>query len=341
MRMGDPRPRLLLCADDYGIAPGVGVAIRELVQAGRLSAVGCMTVSPHWESEALLLKRLEGRAGFGLHLTLTGQAPLGPMPRLAPSGRLPSPARLLRSALTRGLDGAEIAAEIERQIDTFAAALGRLPSFVDGHHHVHQLPGVGDRLLDVMRRRLGPDAWVRYCDEKLPALWARGVSPLKASAISLLGRSFARAGRRLGVPGNAGFRGVYDFTDRVSYDRLFRRFLVPPRDGMLVMCHPGLTDTALVAADRVTTARESEYRFLRGPGFAEALEAAGVRLWMCPAQREGCTQRPMQTPELDADEVMHGFGGTDTKGSATTAIIASCAPPGDIHPSFCSSPPTR
>ena len=276
------RPLLLLCADDYGIAPGVGVAIRELASMGRLGAVSCMTVSPYWRSEALLLKRLEGRASFGLHLTLTDQAPLGPMPRLAPGGRLPSPGRLLQHSLTGRLDGAEIAAEIERQIDAFAAAVGRPPSFVDGHHHVHQLPGVGGRLLDLMRRRLEPDAWVRYCDEPLPTLWARGISALKASAVSLLGRSFAHAGRRLGVPGNSGFRGVYDFTDRISYDRLFPRFLAPPRDGMLVMCHPGLTDTALAAADRVTNARESEYRFLRGPGFTAELDAAGVRLGSRP-----------------------------------------------------------
>lgn len=280
----DTRPRLLLCADDYGIAPGVGIAIRELAEAGRLGAVSCMTVSPYWSSEARMLKPLEGRAGFGLHLTLTDQAPLGPMPRLAPGGRLPTPGRLLRDSLTGRLDGAEIAAEIERQIDAYAAAIGRLPSFVDGHHHVHQLPGVADRLLAVVRRRLGPDAWVRYCDEPLPLVWARGIARLKAGAVSLLGRSFAHAGRRLGVPGNSGFRGAYDFTDRMSYDRLFARFLAPPRDGMLVMCHPGLTDAALAAADRVTAAREIEYHFLRGPGLAAKLDAAGVRLGTRPSQ---------------------------------------------------------
>jgi predicted glycoside hydrolase/deacetylase ChbG (UPF0249 family) len=300
----DARPRLLLCADDYGIAPGVGVAIRELAAAGRLSAVSCMTVSPHWQSEARLLNPLEGRAGFGLHLTLTDQVPLGPMPRLAPDGRLPSPGRLLRDSLTGRLDGAEIAAEIERQIDAFAAAVGCLPSFVDGHHHVHQLPGVGDRLLDLIHHRLGPDAWVRYCDEPLPALWARGISVLKAGTISLLGRPFARAGYRLGVPGNSGFRGAYDFTDRISYDRLFARFLAPPRDGMLVMCHPGLTDAALVAADRVTGARDSEYRFLRGPCFAAVLDAAGVRLVTRPSQDATRVPRRARTVEdREGDEM--------------------------------------
>lgn len=276
------RPRLLLCADDYGIAPGVGVAIRELVAAGRVSVVSCMTVSPYWPAEAALLRPLGDRVGVGLHLTLSGMAPLGPMPRLAPGGRAPSLGRVLRHALTGRLNAAELVGEIERQIDAFAAAFGRPPGFVDGHHHVHQLPGIGEVLLDVIRRRLGSQTWVRYCDEPLMELGARGVAPCKAGLVSLLGRRFARAGRRLGVPGNSGFRGVYDFTDRVPYDRLFARFLAKPRDGMLVMCHPGLADAALAAADRVTAAREVEYRFLRGPGCAAALHAAGVRLTTRP-----------------------------------------------------------
>ena len=275
--------RLVLCADDYGIAPGVGAAIRDLMGMGRLSAVSCMTVSPWWPSEGALLQPLAGE--LGLHLTLTDQAPLGPMPRLAPAGRFPSFSRLLRDSLTGRLDGPEIAAEIKRQIDAFAAATGRLPSFVDGHQHVHQLPGIGDLLLEVMRRRLGPEAWVRYCDEPLPALWMLGVCRAKAGGISLLGRSFARAGRRQGIPGNAGFRGVYDFTGRIPYDRLFARFLSPPRDGMLVMCHPGLVDPHLAAADPVTVAREREYEFLRGPGFQVALDAAGVRLVLAESAR--------------------------------------------------------
>ena len=41
-----------LCADDYGIAPGVGAAIRDLAERGRLLATGCMVGGPHWADEA-------------------------------------------------------------------------------------------------------------------------------------------------------------------------------------------------------------------------------------------------------------------------------------------------
>ena len=64
--------RLILSADDYGLSPGIGKAIRSLIDAGRLSATACMTPSPDWQSEAALLKPLSNRADIGLHFTLTG-----------------------------------------------------------------------------------------------------------------------------------------------------------------------------------------------------------------------------------------------------------------------------
>ena len=38
--------RLILCADDYGISPGVNRAIRELIARGRLNATSVMVVGP-------------------------------------------------------------------------------------------------------------------------------------------------------------------------------------------------------------------------------------------------------------------------------------------------------
>ena len=38
--------RIWLCADDYGISPGVNRAIRELIERNRLNATSVMTVGP-------------------------------------------------------------------------------------------------------------------------------------------------------------------------------------------------------------------------------------------------------------------------------------------------------
>jgi len=277
-RTGAPPIPIMLCADDYGLAPGIGAAIRDLIELGRLSAASCMTVSPFWPEEAARMRPLADHADIGLHLTLTDQRALGPMPRLAPHGRLPGLRNFVSRAMRRALDRAEIAAEVERQLDAFEKAMGRAPSHLDGHQHVHQLPIVRDVVIELYQRRLaGSGTWLRYCDEPTGSALSRA-RPFDGLMVSLLGRRFARRARGLGIPGNRRFRGIRNFAIRKGYSELFRSYISPAPPGLLVMCHAGLSDAALRAADPVTDAREDEYRFFLSNDFPEALREAGVRL---------------------------------------------------------------
>ena len=272
-------PTLTLCADDYGLAPGVGRAIRALIQSGRLQATGCMTGSPHWPAEAILLKPLEGQAQFGVHLTLTDQHPLGAMPGLAPQGKLPPVGAMVKLAVTRRLDRAEIAAELERQVDAFAAAMGREPDFLDGHHHVHQLPIVRDVVMDIWRRRLKPrGGWVRSCWENPLTIMARGIDPIRATIIAVLGLRLRWMLKSAGAPHNLSFRGVYDFSGKEAYSELFRRFADNPGPRSLMMCHPGEVDDALKACEWLTDQREVEYRFLASEDCPATLSQRGITL---------------------------------------------------------------
>ncbi|MDO8605229.1 MAG: ChbG/HpnK family deacetylase [Phaeospirillum sp.] len=272
-------PSLTLCADDYGLAPGLGRAIRALIESGRLQATGCMTGSRHWPAEAVLLKPLKGKAQFGVHLTLTDQRPLGAMPDLAPEGKLPPIGTMVRRAVAHRLDRAEIAAELERQIDAFEAAMGRAPDFLDGHHHVHQLPIVRDVVLDLWRLRLRPTGgWVRSCWENPLAIAARGIDPVRATIIALLGLRLRWMLKAAGAPHNHSFRGVYDFSGKVAYAELFRRFTDRPGPRTLVMCHPGEVDEALKACEWLTDQREVEYRFLASEDCAASLKQRGITL---------------------------------------------------------------
>lgn len=277
-----PLLTVTLCADDYGIAPGVGVAMRDLAQRGRLSAIGCMVGGPHWADEAPRLRALAGPdAGFavGLHLVLSDQAPVGPMPKLAPEGRLPPLPRLIVGAFARALDRAEIAAEIERQLDRFEDAWGAPPAFVDGHQHVHQLPVVRDALAGLYERRLRRHGTrVRYCTRPAADILASGVAVPHALIVAALGLGWARAGRAAGIPGNAHFAGVRTGAERQSLGAMMRAWLGNAKPGTLVMCHPGHVDAALIAADPWTTLREAEYEFLAGDGWPALMEELGVAL---------------------------------------------------------------
>jgi predicted glycoside hydrolase/deacetylase ChbG (UPF0249 family) len=269
---------VVVCADDYGLSPGVGAAIRALIELRRLSATSCMTGCRFWPAEAEALRPLRPQADIGLHLTLTDHAPIGPMPDLAPEGRLPPLGRLMGLAFLGRLDRGEILAEFERQLDAFEAAMGGPPDHVDGHHHVHQLPVVREALALLYEKRLRRHGtYVRYCDEPLGAIARSGVAVTRAAVISLLGRSWARTGRARAIPGNRGFRGVRGF-DEASFAVLFRRYLAGAGDNSMIMCHPGFADADLAAVEHVTAQREDEYRYLASSACAEDLVAAGMRI---------------------------------------------------------------
>lgn len=256
----------ILCADDYGLAPGVGRAIRDLIERGRLSATSCMTAGPFWPEEARLLKPLADRADIGLHFTLTDQPPAGAMPRLAPDGRLPPIGRLMALAYTGRLDRDEIAAEFERQLNNFRQAFGEQPDFIDGHQHVHLLPTVRAVVAAGLARL--PGAYVRSCAEPALTAWRRGVAAPKALLLSAMAAGAVPAGGQR----NRGFRGAYDLSGRVPFGDLMEKFLSPPQAGMLTMVHPGFADDALRAADPVVEQREVEYTYLAGPAFGDLLD---------------------------------------------------------------------
>jgi chitin disaccharide deacetylase len=271
-----PRP-IVLCADDYAIAPGVSRAILALIDSGRISATSCLTISPGWPEHAVWLRPRDGRADIGLHLALTDFAPLGAMPRLAPAGRLPPLSRLMALALARRLDAGEIAGEVDRQIDRFSAEFGRPPDFIDGHQHVHQLPIVRDAVTARLTR-LPPTTYVRVCDEPAGAILHRRVAPIRALIISVLGKGLRRRVANNQIPANKRFAGVRDFDEQQPYRDLFLRFINDPGGPLLVMCHPGLVDKDLAAVDPVTAPREDEYRYLAGDAFAADLARVGVTI---------------------------------------------------------------
>lgn len=277
--MPEPTP-ILLCADDYGLAPGVNAAIRDLIAAGRLSATSVMALCPHWAEEAAALKEIAGaadvvQADVGLHFTLTDQPPLGPLPGLAPDGRLPPLGHLMRLAYTGGLDRAEVTAELSRQLAAFAEAWGGPPAYIDGHQHVHQLPVVRDAVVEALAGL--PGAYVRLCREPVTAVLRRRVSVAKTLLIGGLGTGLARLARQRGILANDRFAGVYDFSGRIPFGTLLDRFLDEPQGRTLVMVHPGIPDDQLRRVDGLVDQRRVEYDYLRGPEFAELLARRNLR----------------------------------------------------------------
>lgn len=269
----------MLCADDFAISPRVSSAIIDLLSQRRLSATSCMTASRHWPNVASGLRPHVGAFDIGLHLTLTDARPLAEMPRLARGGRLPPLARLLPAALAGRLDRAEIAAEIRRQLDAFVAETGCMPDFIDGHQHVHLLPVIRDEVLALFAGPLaGVRPYLRICWEPPRRILARRVAVAKAAFIAALSLPLRREAYRRGIACNDSFRGVFDFTDPERYSSVFPRFLHGAGQRPIIMCHPGLADAELAAADALTLEREQEHAYFASDRFLADLAAANCRL---------------------------------------------------------------
>ena len=268
-----------LCADDFGLSPGVNRGVLEALAAGRLSATSVMTTRPSWPKGASTLRRIAARADIGLHVNLTLGAPLSFMPRFAPSGHLPDIGRLLRGAHKGDLPELEIRREIARQFDGFAEHFGAPPDFVDGHQHVHILPRIRNWLFDELDARgLAGKIWLRDSADRSSRILRRSIELKKAFAIAWLGRGFAREAAARGYATNEGFSGFSRFDPCGDYAVDFAAYLRAPGRRHLIMCHPGYCDAELILADPVTLTRERELSFLLSPALPEMLERASLRL---------------------------------------------------------------
>lgn len=253
----------ILCADDFAMTEGVSRSILELLGRGKLTATGAMTNRPHWRRLAPELAAFSGKADLGLHLNLTCAAPLSAMPRLAPDGILPGLKDVARAAAASATARAEIATEIARQLDAFEDAMGCPPDFVDGHQHVHVLPGVRRTLLDHLARRYPAGSlYVRDPADRATAIRARGVAIGKALVIAGLAAGFRSAALRRQLRVNRGFSGVAPFDAQRDFGADLGRFLIQPGPAHLVMCHPGFVDDELSRLDPVTATRPIEHAAL-------------------------------------------------------------------------------
>lgn len=256
--------KAILCADDYAMTDGISSGIAELAAAERLSATSALVTSRHWRNHAARLAALRPRLAIALHLNLTLGAPLGPMPRTAPSGTFPAVRSLLVRSLAGRLDEAEIAEEIRRQLDAFEDAIGHPPDMIDGHQHVHVFPQVRRTLLRMLKERyLAPKPMLRDIADRPAAIIGRGAAIPKALGLAALAAGFGARARALGFPTNSGFSGVSAFDERVPYARELQCFLRRPGPLHLVMCHPGYPDDELARIDPLVSRRRAELEALR------------------------------------------------------------------------------
>lgn len=258
--------RVILCADDFGQAPAICHGILQLVAAGRLSAVSCMTEADTWAESGPALAQWQDSIDIGLHFNLTHACGLQSWVA-RPLGAI------LLDALRGRLDDRALATTLHAQLDRFETVVGKAPDFVDGHQHVHILKGIRSVLLhEIGRRYPGRKPYLRNVNPYLQ----RSVDPLKTMLLKTLNAGFADAARRAGLPCTRRFGGIYSLHPTADFVALMQGWLTMAKDGDLLMCHPGAT--ADDVSDPIAATRPRELQHLRSDSFAAQLHAANIRL---------------------------------------------------------------
>ncbi|WP_144118331.1 ChbG/HpnK family deacetylase [Catellatospora sichuanensis] len=142
--------RIVINGDDFGLSDGICRAIRELLDAGAISNTTLMTAAPDALDRCRKWRVPELLGIAGVHLQLSGGAPLSPLSEVSSFSNPASGNFLPRQSLTN-VNPVEVESEWRRQIEAAADLLGGRPTHLDSHQGVHRLPGCFDVYLSLAR----------------------------------------------------------------------------------------------------------------------------------------------------------------------------------------------
>jgi predicted glycoside hydrolase/deacetylase ChbG (UPF0249 family) len=257
--------RLIINADDFGLAPGVNRAIVELQQAGALSSATLMATGPYFSPAVFLAFGQPGLA-VGCHVVLVDGSPcLRPSevpslldPRDPLSFRVSVGgffADLLRGRIREDEIEAEVVAQIRR-----VQSSGLTVSHIDSHKHLHALPRVLAPLLRAARQcgvgcvRNPFEPWWSLRATRTASTTRR----LQVHAMRSQQRGFCRLTTQHGLTTTDGSIGL--LATGILDNSVLRSLLKEMPEGTWeLVCHPGYNDSALdQARTRLRASRETE-----------------------------------------------------------------------------------
>ena len=226
--------RLIVNADDLGLHPALDAGILRAHREGIVTSATLLATGPT-AAEAVRRAKAQGLA-VGVHLALsTRLAPAAPaheVASVAPGGRLRGNwAHFARAWLTGRVRREEVERELSAQVRR-ARELGAEVDHLDGHQHLHVLPGIRPMVEALARREGLPVRW----PDALPRVsWLRTPGPaLKTALLTVLARTAPRTSgvRRV----SAG--GVLE-AGRLTEAALLELVDALPEGDFELGCHPG------------------------------------------------------------------------------------------------------
>jgi predicted glycoside hydrolase/deacetylase ChbG (UPF0249 family) len=281
--------QLIVNADDFGLTEQVSSGILDAHREGIVTSTTLMANGRAFDA-AVSMGRRAYDLGIGVHLNLTEGLPVSPASNISTlvnrQGRLHlNPRRLLQGIMTRQVNLADVEIELWRQITKVLGA-GILPTHLDGHKHVHILPGVGDIVIRLAQEFSIPS--IRCPSEAVPRIpaplpsrssWTAAAKQyLVGRTVSVFARRFQQKLAKAGLLSPAHFYGLSQtgFLDALDILQILAGL---PEGASELMCHPGYVDADLAnTGTRLLAQREVEIRGLTARQVRNLVGDRGIQL---------------------------------------------------------------
>jgi len=281
---------LIVNADDLGWSEGVNRGIAEAHRHGIVTSTSVLANGAAFVLAVELARTTPG-LGVGVHLNLSDGPPAAEPETvtsvLSDSGEFAgSPESLLLRIARRSVDLGEVEREWDAQISKVREA-GISPTHLDGHKHVHMLPGLFEIALRLAKRHEIPAVRVAHEESSLRTALAAGryqnagiviKQGVQARGLKLLAPDAREMAERAGIATADYFCGIAQ-TGELTREGLERLLRALPEGTTELMVHPGYLDDALKKSPtRLRESREEELRILTDTGVRNLVASEGIRL---------------------------------------------------------------
>ncbi len=283
---------LIVNADDLGWTDGVNRGIVEAFHHGIVTSTSLLANGAAFAGGVEAARSAPG-LGVGVHLNLSDGPPVADRETvtslLNKDGEFAGgPENLLLRRARRGLLLAEVENEWDAQIQKVRDA-GISPTHLDGHKHVHMLPGLFEIALKLAKRHDHDIGAIRVALEasSLRAALSSGSKQnagvvmkqgVQARGLKLLARDARERAEHAGISTADYFCGIAQ-TGELTREGV-EQFVKSLPDGTTeLMCHPGYADAALQKTPtRLQDSRQTELQILTDTGIRNLVASMGIRL---------------------------------------------------------------
>ena len=281
---------LIVNADDLGWTEGVNRGIAEAHRNGIVTSASLLANGAAFASGVELARSTPG-LGVGVHLNLSDGTPVAEPESVSSlvndSGEFEGgPEALLLRIAKRGITLREVEQEWDAQIEKVKAA-GIQPTHLDGHKHVHMLPGFFEIALRLAKRHGIGAIRVAHEASSLRAALSTGdegnttvvlKQGVQARGLKLLARDAREQAERVGISTADHFCGIAQ-TGEMTKDGVAQLLRSLPEGTTELMSHPGYVDQALQnSPTRLQASRQAELEILTDMEIRNLVASLGIRL---------------------------------------------------------------